>query len=323
VTKKIWGVVVVLAVLVGVGAVLRARRAPEVTYREITLAKGDLNVSILSTGTVQPQNRLEIKPPIAGRVETVLVKEGQTLRKGQVLAWMSSTERAALIDAARSQGADELKKWEELYRPTPILAPIRGSLILRNVESGQTFTATDSVFVMSDRLIVKAQVDETDIAQVKVGQTASLVLDAYPGQPIAAHADKIAYDAKTVNNVTIYNVDVLPDETPPYMRSGMTANVSFLTQSKKDVLIVPTEAVQYREGKAFVLTPSAAKRQPPIETPIELGLSDGKRSEVLSGVAEGATVLMVDAPNLSGPKGGANSNPFMPMAPPSTRSRGR
>jgi len=54
----------------------------------------------------------EIKPQINGRMERVLVQEGQNVRTGQIMGWMSSTERAALIDAARSQGAGSVKYWE-------------------------------------------------------------------------------------------------------------------------------------------------------------------------------------------------------------------
>src|SRR5262249_54993338 len=147
-------------------------------------------------------------------------------KKGQVMAWMSSTERAALLDAASARGEDELKQWEELYRPTPILAPIPGTVIARNVESGQTFTVSDAVLTMSDRLTVKAQVDETDIAQIALKQRASIVLDAYPQEKLDAIVDQIAYDAKTVNSVTTYVVDVLPRNTPKFMRSSMTANVT-------------------------------------------------------------------------------------------------
>src|SRR6185295_1884406 len=110
----------------------------------------------------------------------------------------------------------------------PVLAPIDGTIILRNVQQGQTFAGTDALFVMSDRLTVKAQVDETDIAQVALKQAAKITLDAYPQKEFPASVDKIAYDATTVNNVTTYIVDVLPENTPDFLRSGMTANVNFL-----------------------------------------------------------------------------------------------
>ena len=193
---------------------------PVPEYRPVQATRGDIEMTVLSTGIVQPRNRLEIKAPIPGRVEQVLVEEGQYVKRGTVLAWMSSTERAALLDAARAKGAEEVQRWEELYRATPILAPIEGTLILRNVEPGQSFTSTDAVFVMSDRLIVVAQVDETDIGLIRLKQPARIELDAYPGRHFDGRVEQIAYDAKTVSNVTTYAVDVLPGRRPRCRRRG-------------------------------------------------------------------------------------------------------
>jgi macrolide-specific efflux system membrane fusion protein len=281
-----------------------------VNYRQAKLKRGEMKVSILSTGIVQPENRVEIKPPIAGRVEKVLVAEGDRVKKGQILAWMSSTERAALLDAASARGEDELRQWEEMYRPTPILAPIPGTVIARNVESGQTFTVSDAILVMSDRLTVKAQVDETDIAEIKQKQHASIVLDAYPREQIEANVDQIAYDAKTVNNVTTYVVDVLPVDTPKYMRSGMTANVTFEVASKADALLIPAEAVRVRDGASLVLIPTTVGSGN-LEREIQTGLSDGKRVEVVSGLEEGATVLIPEV--RIGEKKQGGGSPFSPM----------
>ena len=259
---------------------------------------------------VQPQNRLEIKPPVAGRVDQVLVVEGQKVSKGQVMAWMSSTERAALIDAARARGPEEVKRWEEIYRPTPILAPINGTVILRNIEPGQTFTGNDAVFVLSDRLIVMAQVDETDIASIRLRQRANIVLDAYPDSPFMGQVDQIAYDATTVNNVTTYNVEVLPDKVPDFMRSGMTANVSFIAAKHEGVLLIPADAVKSRAGHTYVLVPPQKPNGAPLEKEVKLGLSDGKRVEVLNGVAEDQRLLVT---RLQTGANGAGANPFSPF----------
>lgn len=282
-----------------------ARGAAEPAYREVAVARGDIEVSILSTGVIQPRNRLEIKPPIAGRVERVLAEEGQQVTKGQILAWMSSTERAALMDAARARGPEELSRWEELYRPTPILAPIRGTVILRNIETGQTFTGQDAVFVMSDRLTVKAQVDETDIAKIVLKQRARVVLDAYPDQSMPAHVDQIAYDAKTVNNVTTYVVDVLPEETPAFMRSGMTTSVAFQIAVRQGVLRVPSRAIVERDGRAYVQAVAAGGGRE--ERAVQIGLSDGKFTEITDGLNEGDKLLIAQ---LKTEKRNGGTNPF-------------
>lgn len=296
------------AALVVVGAIWwfagRSGSSAEV-LREVAVRRGDIEVTIQSTGTVRPRNRLEIKPPLAGRAEQVLVLEGQFVRKGQVLAWMSSTERAALLDAARSKGPEELQRWEELYRATPIVSPITGTVILRNVEPGQTFTASDAVLVLSDRLMVEAQVDETDIAQVRVKQRAQIVLDAYPNEAVPAEVDAIAYEAKTVSNVTTYAVDVLPEKVPPFMRSGMTANVVFRIAAREKALLVPAYAVRSKDGGAYVLVRTAAGAAE--ERAVETGISDGKNVEVLKGVAESEQVLVA---RLKEAKPGGAVNPF-------------
>lgn len=286
---------------------------PKITYQTVTVERGDLNTVILSTGVVQPENRLEIKPPISGRTEMILVDEGDIVKKGQILLWMSSTERAALLDAARARGPEELKRWEGFYRATPVMAPIDGTIILRNIEPGQTFTTADAVLTMSDRLTIQGQVDETDIAQVQLKQPAKIILDAYPNTEIPGAVDKIAYDAKTVNNVTTYIVDVLPDETPEFMRSGMTANLSFLTESKAGVLLVPTAAIKTRAGNSVVLTPATGISVQPKEVAIKTGITDGKRTEVLLGLTEGDKILM---PQLKGKGNGGGSSPFSPYGKP-------
>lgn len=110
--KRRWKGTAGLAALVLAGAgVWWMKRTPAgPAHREVMVTRDTLQSSILTTGDVRPRNRLLIKPPIAGRAESILVREGDAVKKGQILAWMSSTERAALLDAARAKGSDEVAR---------------------------------------------------------------------------------------------------------------------------------------------------------------------------------------------------------------------
>lgn len=291
--KVLWISLLLLIALGGLGYwYLKQSKQKESEYETIQVSRGNIQKSILTTGLVQPYNRLEIKPPIAGRAEEVLVQEGDKVQKGQILAWMSSSERATLLDAARAQGPEELKRWEELFKPTPLLAPLSGMIIAKKVQSGQTVTQQDPVLVMSDKLIVKAQVDETDIGEVKLKQKSQIILDAYPLQKIPASVGHIAFEAKVVNNVTVYEVDVVPDQVPEVMRSGMTANVTFNVAERENVLWLPPRAIQKQSTGNFVEVGNPKNPEKNQMKAVEVGLTDGRRVEIISGLQEGESVLI-------------------------------
>lgn len=315
-------VAILLALVVGFGAKAckNKKKAGRPTFKTVEVSKGSLSITVKSTGNVQPRNRLEVNPPIAGRVEKLLVNEGDYVRKGQTIALISSTERAALLDAARAKGPEELKHWEDLYKATPLLAPMSGQVISRDVEPGQSIGTSSVVVVLSDYLIVDATVDETDIGRIKVGQKATLTLDAYSDQPFSARVNQIRYEAKTVNNVTMYEVYVLPTRAPSFMRSGMTANVEFIIENREDILLAPTEAIRTEDGKSVVMVKGSANERPR-PTEIETGLSDGTRTEVKSGLKEGDQ-LLVAVFSAASADSSASNNPFMPKRPGSTKKSG-
>lgn len=308
--------VLIAGIILALGAVaatiyLKTHRNAKADYKVVRVERGNLKATVATTGTVKPQNRVEIKPPISGRIEEVLIEEGAKVQKGQILALMSSTERAALLDAARAKGKDEFSRWELLYKPMPVVAPINGDIIARNVEPGQTVAANEKIVVMSDRLIVQAQIDETDIGRAKLGQTAELTLDAYPAEVITGKVDAIAYEAQIVNNVTMYMVDILPSHVPPFMRSGMTANIQVITAMTNNSLLLPAEAVHYEGKEATVWRPDPTNRTKPLNVKVGTGLTDGKRVEIISGLNEGDKVFTIPV-NMPASKQAA-VNPFNPF----------
>lgn len=286
------------------------KNSTEVT-QDIAPAIGTIQSIISTTGTVLPKNRLAIKPPVNGRVESVLVAEGQDVKIGDTLAWMSSTERAALLDAARGQSEEKLKYWQEAYKPIALLAPINGQVIVATTQPGQTVTTSDAVVVLSDHLIVRAQVDETDIGKIKPEQEALITLDAYPDKKIKAGVEHIYYESQTVNNVTIYNVDLLPKEVPQFFRSGMNATVDFIEKSKDNALLIPVEAVHKDKKETYVFLAQGQNKEP-LKQVIKLGMTDDKNYEVISGLTANDRIIL-KTKKFSLPGGNLGSNPFSPF----------
>jgi len=325
--RKLRTFIIVIAAL-GLGLFLARRRwlsspdAGNQTNRaRITVTRGAVLATVSSTGVAQPQNRLEVKPPIGGRIESVLVAEGATVSKGQMLAWMSSTERAALLDAAMARGREEYERWSELYKATPILSPLDGVVISRQIEPGQTVSAATTVLVVSDRLIVTAEVDETDIGKVKVGQRAHVTLDAYPEHLIEGAVERIAYEAVTVNNVTVYEVEITPQRIPEFMKSGMTAEISFVTDSRDNAVLVPTTFLVETAQGIGVLRYSGVQT-PPTFVRVETGLRDERHVEVLDGLTEGDEICEPGMEDSGKRDREEPSIPFLPKRPKSLRQQG-
>ncbi len=308
--KIIFVILIVAVIVIFVFYKFRNAKGNGETVKEIKPAIGNIQNTISATGSVLPKNRLEIKPPVNGRIEEILVKEGERIKIGQTLAWMSSTERAALLDAARGEGEEALLYWKDVYKAIPLIAPIGGEVIVAKTQPGQTITTSEAVIVISDQLIIRAQVDETDIGKIKLDQSAVIALDAYPEIKINSKVGHIYYESKTVNNVTVYEVDLIPESIPEILRSGMNATVDFIENSKIDVLLLPADAVIKEKDKAYCLVKQSDNPEP-IRQEIEIGLSDDKNVEVISGLNSNDTVV-VRSKKYMLPKSDSAKNPFMP-----------
>lgn len=318
--KLFFIILIILVIAVFAVTRLKQKKISDEVTREIKPAAGAIQNIISTTGSVLPKNRLEIKPPVSGRVESVLVYEGKKVKTGQTLAWMSSTERAALLDSARGQGEENLKYWKEAYKAIPLVSPIDGEVIVATTQPGQTVSASDAIVVLSDQLIVRAQVDETDIGKIKLNQKAIITLDAYPDTKIKARVNHIYYESETKNNVTMYKVDLVPEKTPAFFRSGMNATVDFTIEDKDGVLLIPAAAVRKEGNETYVLVKEAGSKDL-IKRPVKLGITDDKNYEVIYGLTVDDTVIITTKKYVL-PAGNNNtgSNPFMPKMPTRKKS---
>ncbi len=290
-------IAVVVAAAVG-GAVWKyrsgaSRGGREGRSRTAEVVVGTIEQAIDATGSVAPENRVEIKPPVGGRIERILVDEGDKVKTGQIVAWMSSTDRTAILDAARAQGPEQVKKWEDAYKPTAVFASLPGEVILRNVVVGQAVEAGTVLFAVADTLIVNASVDESDIGKVKLGQKVRIRLDSYPDQPVEGKVFDLLFEGKNVSNVITYGVKIRPEKVPPFFRSQMTANVSFLVKRKEDALLLPAAALKDGPGgKRLVTLPPAEKGAKPETREVKVGLETDEQVEIVDGLSAGDKVLV-------------------------------
>jgi membrane fusion protein, macrolide-specific efflux system len=318
---------IIIAVLVVAAAIVFAykffgSKDAEAVTKEIHPSRGNIQVTISTTGIVYPRNRLEVIPTVPGRIEKMMVNEGDTVRKGQILAYMSSSDRASLIDAARSQGADAMKYWEEAYKPIPIIAPIDGTVIVRTIEPGQTVTTATDIAVISDKLIVRAAVDETDIGRVALGQRASVSLDAHPEITVTGKVSRIFYESTISNNVTIYYVQIECDRIPSVFRSGMSANIEIVEKTRRNALLLPGETVKDDNGEKYVVVKGESEgKQRPERRIVTTGLSSNGNIEITSGLADSDTVI-ISSKTFVLPQSDSGKNMFMPSGSKNNKNRG-
>lgn len=271
----------------------------------ITVEKRDLISTISATGIVQPKTKVEIIAPKRGRIDKVLVEEGNKIEKNRILALMSSEERVALLDTARVNleeakkskkrkriraATKELTLAQNTYKQIPIISPIEGTIIFKGVKPNQYVSHDKVLFILSDVLVIVAQVNEADIGMVKLGQPLRITTDAFPDRVFNGNVDKIAFESKTIDDITYYDIITDPKITDNLLKSGMTANIEIIIEEKRDALCLPIYAIQYFEEGQFVIVENENNNYNIVK--IETGINDGQYIEIINGLFEGQKVLL-------------------------------
>lgn len=142
---------------------------------------------------------------------------------------------------------------EEMVPNDPLVAPIDGTITAVNITDGEQAQNGGELFTITDydHLAVTVQVDELDVPSVKLGQKATVTLDALEDQTFTGKVIDIGKEGTSSNGVSLFDVQVGLDKSEGVL-VGMSAEVSITTQEKSDVLTVPIEAVTKRNGKYYV-----------------------------------------------------------------------
>ena len=145
-----------------------------------------------------------------------------------------------------------------------------------------------------NKLEVLASVDETTIRQVVAGQATEITFDAYPDQTFSGQVLSVPLQCSLQGDVMVYSVPVSLDGGQDLsLRVGMTANIEILVGQVENALLVPTMALQSVGGLYQVLVPDNSDPEgEPVAAPVEIGLSNGTYTQVISGLNAGDQVVM-------------------------------
>ncbi len=217
----------------------------------------------------------------------------------------------ASVSAAKSQVAQAeaaLNLAETNLRYTKIVSPVDGIVISRNVDVGQTVAAsfqTPTLFTIAQDLTkmqIDTNVDEADIGKVIVGQDVEFTVDAYPDITFKGKVWQVRNAPITVQNVVTYDVVIIVGNPEFKLKPGMTANVSIIISTKKDVLKIPNAALRFKPAEK---SKTAAQQKGsgvwileqgnPKRVPISIGISDGNYTELVSGWIKEGQELIVES----------------------------
>jgi len=363
---------------------LTRRQGKDVAYRTAELTRGDLLVTISATGTVEPEEVIDVGAQVAGRIISFgqdakgnTVDYGSAVEAGTVLARIDDSLYAADVAQAEAQllsnkaglqraqadltQAEQNWKRAQLLGPSEALAkvsyegfeaahktalaqvavseaaihqaeaalkraqrnlgyciitsPVKGIIIDRRVNTGQTVVASlnaPSLFLLAKdltRIQVWVAVNEADIGKIHPGQPVTFTVDAFPGETFRGEVGKIRLNASMTQNVVTYTVEITTNNGDGRLLPYLTANVQFQLQQLTNVLQTPNAALRWSppaaegegekggrergKGPATAKTPAKAKstgilwvvdeNQKPRRIEVQTGASDGT-----STVVEGA-----------------------------------
>lgn len=266
--KKWWILFGIVIVVIGIGGWFFAKGKDKPTMAQVQTAsvqKGKLQVKVSGSGTVQPVTSTDVKAASNTEVDEVLVSKGEKVKEGQELVTFTD-------------GSD-------------ITAPADGTVTSIGVSDGDRVSKGQVIAHITnyDDLQTTVQIDELDIPKVKVGQTASIKVNAFPDTTYTGKVTAVANEGTVSNGVSTFDVTVHMNK-PTNVKVGMTTEVSILVQSKDNALYVPIEAVLSINNEKYVVVEKgdgSVARQT-----VKTGISNEDYVEITDGLTEGDVVQL-------------------------------
>lgn len=212
------------------------------------------------------------------------------------------TAKLHQAQAQVAQAQASLRQLEEQLSYTNIVSPMDGVVLSRDVELGN---AVSSILVMgstatlvmtlgdTSQVYVQGKVDESDIGKVYMGQPARIRVESFKDKVFNGKVTKIAPLGVEKDNVTTFEVRVSIDNPGGELKANMTANAEIILEEHKNVLTVPEQAVIYdKQRNASVEVPDAKADKGRRKVAVKVGISNGTRTEVLSGISQNDQVIL-------------------------------
>jgi HlyD family secretion protein len=264
----------------------RAKAAPR--DEDIEIARTNLRKATLATAAV------EAAYDAAPTAQNAAVREAARLdleiarQQFNRVVNGASKEEIALYENAVSNAKLELEAAQLALAQTKLTAPFTSTVTEINVRVGELVGAFSSLAGVADlsALEIAAEIDEIDVANADVGQNVEIRFDAFPGERFAGRIARLFPAASTQRGSTVYGAVIDLDPRTFKVRPGMGASLKIATIEKKDVLLVPSRALKSVGAQKAVSVVSRG------DVIVEVGVSNGAETEIVSGVSEGEQVVV-------------------------------
>jgi HlyD family secretion protein len=223
----------------------------------------------------------------------------------QMTALRNVSVARAEIARARAQVAQAkaaLDRAEEDLRNSTIVSPMNGLVLSRDVEVGD---AVSSILVLGSQatlimtlgdvsdVYVLGKVDEADIGKVYLGQRARIVVESFKDKKFEGQVTKISPLGVEKDNVTTFEVRVSIHNPTGELKAAMTANAEIILEEKHGVLLVREGAVIYdAQRRSWVEVPDPTLPTGRRRVAVQLGISNGIKTELIAGLNEGDRVIL-------------------------------
>jgi HlyD family secretion protein len=223
----------------------------------------------------------------------------QNVAKAQVVVLRAKTAQA---QAQVAQDRANLRQLEEQLSYTDIESPIDGVVLSRDVEIGDAVSSilvlgSSATLIMNlgdtSEVYVKGKVDESDIGKVYLGQPARIKVESFKDKTFNGKVTKISPMGVEKDNVTTFEVRVSISNPGGELKAEMTANAEIILEEHKNVLQIPEGAILYdNQKKASVEVPDPKGKEGKRKVAVNIGISNGAKTELLSGLKEGDQVVL-------------------------------